>query len=136
MNEICRSLQTVPIPLPSTSQHDHIKRALGDGIDKMCDQINWLKQTLGIAPTTPFPLLQRPTSSQTSVVSAKAPKEDKNVRKTPSGTRKANSGKGGKGGKDGKDDKTTTKKKSKANASKEKAEPEPPKSSTQLQGVP
>lgn len=132
MNEICRSLQTVPIPLPSTSRHDYIKSALGDGIDKMCDQINWLKQTWNIAPTTPFPLLQRPTSSQTSIVSLKAQKDDKSVRKTPSGTRKANSGKGGKGAKDVKDDKAAGKKKSRPNASKEKMESEPVKSSTQL----
>ena len=59
-------------------------------------------------------------------------KEDKGVRKTPSGTRKANSGKGGKGGKEGKEDKTAGKKKSKVLASKEKMEAEVPKSSTRL----
>ena len=65
-------------------------------------------------------------------MSVKNAKEEKNVRKTPSGTRKANSGKGAKGGKEAKEDKNASKKKSKVAAGREKVEPEPPKSSTAL----
>ena len=43
MNDICRQLQSIPIPLPRVSNTDEIKRALSNGIDKICDQIIWLK---------------------------------------------------------------------------------------------
>jgi hypothetical protein len=77
-------MQLAPIPLPSCSTYDDVKEALGNSIDKVSDQIQWLNQLWNIAPTTPFPDLQRPTSSQTSITSLSMKKQDdKNIRKTP-----------------------------------------------------
>ena len=89
---------------------------------------NFLQQSF-LAPPAPFPLLQRPSSSVTSMMSLKDKKDDKNVRKTPSGTRKANSGKGK--GKESKEDKNKAKGK-KNQKSSEKIEQEPPKDSSRL----
>ena len=61
------------------------------------------------------------------MMSLKDKKDDKNVRKTPSGTRKANSGKGK--GKEVKEDKSKARGK-KNQKSSEKIEQEPPKDSS------
>ena len=48
LNEICRHLASISIPLPALSINEDVKRALADGVDRLSDQILWLRQTWNI----------------------------------------------------------------------------------------
>jgi hypothetical protein len=82
------------LPLPQPDINDVLKNVFGECIERIGDEMNWIRQAFKVLPVEEFPELKpnRPTSSETTLTSIS--KRDLNPRKTPSATRKTRAGNG------------------------------------------
>lgn len=82
------------LPLPQPDINDVVKNVFGECIERIGDEMNWIRQAFKVLPVEEFPELKpnRPTSSETTLTSIS--KRDLNPRKTPSATRKTRAGNG------------------------------------------
>lgn len=82
------------LPLPQPDINDVLKNVVGECIERIGDEMNWIRQAFKVLPVEDFPELKvnRPSSSETTLTSIS--KRDLNPRKTPSATRKTRAGNG------------------------------------------
>ncbi|CAG5096719.1 Oidioi.mRNA.OKI2018_I69.XSR.g14748.t1.cds [Oikopleura dioica] len=80
------------LPLPQPDINDVLKNVVGECIERIGDEMNWIRQAFKVLPVEDFPELKvnRPSSSETTLTSIS--KRDLNLRKTPSATRKTRAG--------------------------------------------